>query len=101
MALVLIDLDGTLVDPAQGIVGCCRHALEALGCPAPADEDLTWIIGPPLRATLAKLLGDSGDPERAVTLYRERYGATGLYEAEVYAGPPRRCWPCAPPDIAS
>ena len=28
---LLIDLDGTLTDPAEGIVGCFRLALEALG----------------------------------------------------------------------
>jgi phosphoglycolate phosphatase-like HAD superfamily hydrolase len=28
---LLIDLDGTLTDPAEGIVGCFRLALEAMG----------------------------------------------------------------------
>lgn len=83
---ILLDLDGTLIDPAPGILGCCRQALEALGCPAGADEDLRWVIGPPLRASFARLLGGRGDPEAAVRLYRARYGETGLFEAAVYPG---------------
>jgi phosphoglycolate phosphatase len=86
MALLLIDLDGTLVDPAPGIVGCFRHALEAMGRDAPAYEDLLWAIGPPLRQSFARLLGEDGDAEEAVRLYRQRYSEAGLYEADVYAG---------------
>jgi hypothetical protein len=46
---LLVDLDGTLTDPAEGIVGCFRLALEALGRSAPPAAELGWIIGPPLR----------------------------------------------------
>jgi len=88
MALILIDLDGTLVDPGPGIVGSCRHALAELGRAPPADADLRWIVGPPLRQTLATLLGPGGDVEQAVGLYRERYAASGLFEAAVYGGVP-------------
>ncbi len=83
---LLLDLDGTLVDPAPGIVGSVRHALRSLGAPAVEDEDLTWIIGPPLRQTCARLLGPGGDVEEAVRLYRERYAAWGLYQAAPYPG---------------
>ncbi len=83
---VLLDLDGTLIDPAHGILGCCRRALEALGCPAPPDEDLRWVIGPPLRESVARLLNGRGDPEEAVRLYRALYGETGLFDAAVYPG---------------
>jgi phosphoglycolate phosphatase len=83
---ILLDLDGTLVDPAVGILGCCRHALETLGCPAAPGDDLRWVIGPPLRASFARLLGGRGDPEEAVRVYRSRYGETGLFEAVVYPG---------------
>jgi phosphoglycolate phosphatase len=88
MALLLVDLDGTLVDPGPGIMGSARHALTALGRPCPPDADLRWIIGPPLRQTLATLLGPDIDGEHAVSLYREEYGRKGLYEAQVYEGVP-------------
>jgi phosphoglycolate phosphatase len=81
---LLLDLDGTLVDPAPGIIGSCRYALEKLGAPAADNADLRWIIGPPLRASFSKLLGATGDAEAALQAYRERYAARGLYEAEPY-----------------
>ena len=65
MALLLIDLDGTLVDPAPGIVGSCRYALEAMGRTAPPHGEMLWIIGPSLRQSFAILLGEDGDPEAA------------------------------------
>ena len=85
---LLIDLDGTLTDPAEGIVGCFRLALQALGRNPPAAADLTWIIGPPLRRSFADLLGDTGDPEEALRVYRRFYSTEGLFEAVVYDGVP-------------
>jgi len=88
LSALLIDLDGTLTDPAEGIVGCFRLALEALGRSPPAAADLTWIIGPPLRRSFADLLGSEGDPEEALRVYRGRYSTEGLFEAVVYDGVP-------------
>src|SRR5262245_704269 len=45
---LLFDLDGTLTDPREGIVGSLRHALAELGVPAPSDDELSRFIGPPL-----------------------------------------------------
>lgn len=87
--VLLLDLDGTLVDPAAGIVGSCRHALAELGRPTADDADLRWIIGPPLRGSFARLLGGPQQVEAALRLYRERYAAWGLAQAEVYPGIPQ------------
>ena len=83
---LLVDLDGTLTDPAEGIVGCFRLALEASGRTAPPAAELHWIIGPPLRGCFAEALKGEGDPEEALQHYRGRYGTTGLFEAFVYDG---------------
>jgi phosphoglycolate phosphatase len=83
---LLLDLDGTLVDPGPGIIGSCRHALEQLGVAAPDAAALRSIIGPPIRQSFAALLGGAADVETAVGLYRARYSSVGLYEAAVYPG---------------
>jgi phosphoglycolate phosphatase len=83
---LLVDLDGTLTDPAEGIVGCFRLALEALGRIPPPAAELTWIIGPPLRGCFAEALDGEGDPEEALKIYRDRYSTEGLFEAVVYDG---------------
>ncbi len=87
-SVLLVDLDGTLTDPAEGIVGSFRHALVAMGRPAPPARDLTLIIGPPLRRSFAEMLGGPDKVEAALAIYRERYGSTGLFEASVYDGVP-------------
>lgn len=81
---LLLDLDGTLVDPAAGIIASCRYAMERMGAPLDADADLRWIIGPPLRVTMARLLNGNGDVEAGVGHYRERYAAGGLFDATAY-----------------
>ncbi len=85
---VFFDLDGTLVDPWQGITACIRYALKTLGQTCPNENELTAFIGPPLRDTFSKLLdtNESGVTEKAVAIYRERYSRVGIFENEVYSG---------------
>lgn len=85
MRALLLDLDGTLTDPKLGITNCIRHALTALGCEAPPADALLWCIGPPLLESLRTLVGDAR-AERALALYRARFGERGMFENEVYAG---------------
>ena len=87
---VLLDLDGTLTDPRVGIVACLQHALHRLGRPCPPPADLVAFIGPPLRESFGRLLDtDEGSAiDEAVTLYRERFAAIGLFENIVYQGVP-------------
>lgn len=86
MTTIFFDLDGTLTDPKPGITRSIRYALQKLDHPViPTEDELTWCIGPPLRSSFVKLLGeDSAD--RAVSLYRERFSDIGLYENRVYDG---------------
>jgi phosphoglycolate phosphatase len=87
---VLFDLDGTLTDSRAGITACLRHALDRLGRACPGDDVLATYIGPPLRGSLATLLGteDPGLIETALAHYRARYDQVGLYENRVYDGVP-------------
>ena len=87
MALILFDLDGTLIDSEAGIVNSIRHALERLGAPIPPREELRAWIGPPLRVTFPLVLGDDlAAIERAVDYYRERFSTLGWREHVVYPG---------------
>jgi len=42
---VLLDLDGTLVDPAGAITSGIRHALKQADVPDPGEEKLRTLIG--------------------------------------------------------
>lgn len=83
---IFFDLDGTLTDSRPGIVRCVQYALNELDLPAPAENELLWCVGPPLKESFAKLLGPNGDADRAVALYRERFAEVGLFENSVYPG---------------
>lgn len=83
---VFLDLDGTLTDPKRGITQSVAHALNELGLPVPPPDRLTWVIGPALLDSFAKL--GTPDPERALAIYRGRYTDVGLFENHVYAGIP-------------
>lgn len=83
---VLFDLDGTLTDPAEGIVACIRHALTAMGRACPEDPELVRYIGPPLQQSFAALLGtdDPAQVSTAIVHYRQRFARKGMFENAVY-----------------
>lgn len=86
----MLDLDGTLTDPATGITNCIAYALTRLDVVAPPSHDLHFAIGPPLRVSFATLLktNDTVVIEQAMVFYRERFADTGLFENIVYNGVP-------------
>ena len=88
---VLFDLDGTLTDSRRGIFACFRYAFAKLaesGGPQvalPGDEDLRFIVGPPLRESFVHFAGEAWK-ERLMGFYLERYSPIGAFENEVYDG---------------
>ena len=84
---LFLDLDGTLIDPAVGIGQSIRYALGELSQPVPDEAELRRWIGPPLRTSFAGHVGE-GLADRALALYRQRYGDIGWKECSVYQGIP-------------
>jgi phosphoglycolate phosphatase len=87
MDAIYFDLDGTLTDPKPGITRSIQYALQRLDHPTmPTEDELTWCIGPPLRASFVRLLGAETSADLAVSYYRERFSDIGLYENGIYDG---------------
>lgn len=84
MTAVFLDLDGTLMHSQRGIVSSLTHAFQATGLAHHAENDLTWMIGPPFVDSFAKL--GISDPEPILAAYRTHYQAAGMFDAEVYDG---------------
>lgn len=84
---ILFDLDGTLVNSAEGITEGVRYALEKLGYPPLAYEIREKFIGPPLRGSFQKYCGVSEEAaEDLLAAYRIYYAETGLHKCVPYTG---------------
>lgn len=84
MRAAFFDLDGTLVDSLEGIARSIAHAFTAVDH-APPSNVRAWV-GPPLRTSFARHLGDHDLAERALHAYRTYYAEVGVLEARVCAG---------------
>lgn len=86
--ICLFDLDGTLLDPKEGITNSFQYALRSFGIHEETDN-LTPFIGPPLRESFRDSYGFSKEEqEKAVESYREYFIEYGLYQNIVYEGIP-------------
>lgn len=85
---VFFDLDGTLTDPAEGIIRSIRAAFEFVGCELPAVASLTRCIGPPLQDSFRELGARPEEIDSLVAAYRRRYREIGMFENRVYPGVP-------------
>jgi phosphoglycolate phosphatase len=84
---VIFDLDGTLVDPAQGISDGIAAALTELGLAVPGQAGLDAMIGPKLSHSLLHIAGvPAGQLEEAIRIYRAHYLSTGIAQSRLYPG---------------
>ncbi len=86
VAAVVLDVDGTVLDSADGILAGFRHALLAVGVDPPDDEDLRTGLGPPLVTLLPALGVPAARIVDALTAYRSFYSREGLHRARPYDG---------------
>ena len=86
----MFDLDGTLSDPALGILRSINYALTHFGYATIPDDQVNRYIGPPIDETFVALTSTSSPKHIAalVARYRERYGETGYAENVLYPGIP-------------
>ncbi len=85
--IILFDLDGTLTDSAEGVIRSIQHMQEKMGIEKWAEEDLTFVVGPPLMKTFTEDFAmDNETAEKALVIFRERYTTIGLFENKVYPG---------------
>jgi phosphoglycolate phosphatase len=87
MDYILMDLDGTITNPKQGITKSVQYALKAMGIIIEDLDSLTKHIGPPLKDGFLEDYGfTEEEADRAVEKYREFYMAHGIFDNEPYEG---------------
>ena len=84
---VIFDLDGTIIDSAEGIMNSFADTFERLGLPVPPRKEMGIFIGPPLLYSFEEICGLGREGAReAVEIYREYFGKYGVYQNSIYAG---------------
>lgn len=84
---LFFDLDGTLVNSAEGILNSVVYAIRKLGLPEQERSALYRYIGPPLVHTFsADYQLTEEEALRAVAAYREYYTDRGIWECQLYDG---------------
>ena len=90
MSAVAFDLDGCLVESRFAILPSLRVALVAHGLPALPDDDLAFLIGPPLEAGITELLlsleADVSLARSIVQAYRADYREHMLDRTTLFPG---------------
>lgn len=84
---ILLDLDGTITDPAEGITKSVEYALNHFGIGVEDRKVLYPFIGPPLYDSFREFYNfTDGQAKEAIVKYRERFAETGIYENKLYEG---------------
>ncbi len=84
---VIFDLDGTLIESAPSILIGLDNAIRKSGL-LPVLPLEPWLIGPPLKDTLRKLVGDqsNADLDLLVSNFKAYYDAEGFKKSTIYPG---------------
>jgi phosphoglycolate phosphatase len=87
---LIFDLDGTLSDPAVGILRSLNYALTSFGYPEVTASGISAYIGPPIDVTFQSLIPNASDQHvlALVARFRERYADIGYAENTLYPGIP-------------
>jgi len=85
---VLFDLDGTISNSREGVVGCFQYTLKELRGAYSEESVIMNLIGIPIRTIFSKLLhtDDAHLITKAIMIYRDKYTEIGIIGNTVYPG---------------
>ena len=84
---VIFDLDGTLLDTAEGILKSVKYTIKKMDLPPVTDEVIKTFIGPPMQRSFARVFGlDEVKANECANCFRDRYKGDDLLLARPYDG---------------
>ena len=86
--VALLDLDGTLMDSASGIVASVRQAYAHVGVPAPTDAEMRSFAGPPITWSFTTHGVPAEQLDAAVAAYGTHFSDVGVWDTRVFDGIP-------------
>lgn len=85
MKHLLFDLDGTIIEPQEGIINSIRHATDLMGVAMPTYEELQKFIGPPIMESFQQKLGLTYEQAlETVGYFRSYYAKTGIHQNALF-----------------
>lgn len=86
MSILLLDVDGTLIDSLPGIRAGFLHTLDQLGWPHPEQSFTERIAGPPMEVTLLSLGMTPAQAREGLHIYLEYTRGGGWADAASFPG---------------
>lgn len=86
MSILLLDVDGTLIDSLPGIQGGFRHTLDQLDWPHPDQQFIDHIAGPPMEVTLRSLGMSPALAQEGLQIYLDYTRRGGWANATSFPG---------------
>lgn len=84
--IVLLDLDGTLIDSLSTVQDTLCLTAEVLGKERPSDEFLSSVAGPPMQVTMARLGWSPAEIEEGKRFYFNHYDTCMWDKPELFTG---------------
>ena len=86
MTHLFFDLDGTLLDSAEGITRAFAAAMDHFSIPYASPNDFLSVVGPPLYDCFSRFGVPEGKEKEALSVFQEYYARRGVYENALYSG---------------
>jgi len=85
---ILFDLDGTISDSREGVIGCFQHTLKGMTGSCIEESAIMKLIGTPIRTIFSELLQTDDEQliTRAISVSRDKYAEIGITGNRVYPG---------------
>lgn len=85
--IAVFDVDGTLLDTTEGVLSAASYAIDQMGLPALAKEQMLTFIGPPIQNSFRKYYDLSEKQiQEAADIFRAQYKEVDLLKAVPYEG---------------
>nr|WP_290216831.1 HAD hydrolase-like protein [Corynebacterium atrinae] len=86
MSILLLDVDGTLVDSLPGIRAGFLHTLDEMGWDHPSEEFINRIAGPPMEITLQNVGMSPEQAREGLAIYLDYTARGGWADAQAFPG---------------
>lgn len=84
---IFFDLDGTLLDSKQGIIGSLNYMFEKIGDGKKPEQELMRFVGPPLSDSLSQYYGYTEEKNvLAREYFEEDFLVNGIFNATPFEG---------------